>query len=180
MWVADYFDGDNDPSAKVSWIQHDAYREALRLIACACVEHMKSAFMLAFEDYPKKWDRSFKYDHRTLQLAHDVIAAAWRFECIKTELPLFFQTDHEDVIFRKWFAWLRSEVDLWSNQSAIVRNVIIILGDQNVENGYRAEDLLIQALVRRYLNVPWHDRFLALAYKEVLPLASLELGTFKD
>ena len=180
MVVKDYFYGDNDPSFRVSWIQHDAYQEALRLIVCGCVEHIRSAFMLAFEDYPKKWDHSVKYDRRTLQLAHDVIAAAWRFECLKTELPLFFQTDHEDVIYFKWFAWLQNELSLWRDQAAIVRNVIIILGNQNVENGYRAEDLLTQALVRRYLNVPWHDRFLTLAYKEVLPLANLELGAFQD
>jgi hypothetical protein len=151
----------------------------LRLIAGACVEHMKSAFMLAFEDYPKEWGHSFKYDHRTLQLAHDVIAAAWRFECLKAELPLFFQTDHEDVISRKWLAWLRSEVDLWSNQPAIVRNVIIILGNQNVENGYRAEDRLTQALVRRYSNVDWHDRLLTIAYQKLPPAATFEFSAFQ-
>jgi hypothetical protein len=95
---------------------------------------------------PKKWDREFQFDHPTLQLAHDLVAAAWRFDCLETELPLFFfQLDREVVIERKWRAWLQNELSLWRDQPAIVRNVTIVLGNQNVENGYHAEDLLTQS-----------------------------------
>jgi hypothetical protein len=179
MWVTDYFHGDNDPSAKVSWIQHDAYHSSLRLIVSTCLNHMKSAFMLVGQDYPKKWDGVFQFDHRTLQLAHDLVAAAWRFECLQTEMPLFFQTDREVVIERKWRAWLKNELGLWRDQAAIVRNVTIVLDNQNVENGYRAEDLLTQALVRRFSAVDWHDWLLTIAYQKLPSPAMFEVIAFQ-
>jgi hypothetical protein len=179
MWVTDYFHGDNDPSARVSLIQHDAYQSSLRLIVGACLNHMKAGFMLVGQHYPKKWDGVFQFDHRTLQLAHDLVAAAWRFECLQTEMPLFFQTDREVVIERKWKAWLKNELGLWRDQAAIVRNVTIVLGNQNVENGYRAEDLLTQALVHRFDNVDWHDWLLTIANGKLLPPATLEVTAFQ-
>jgi hypothetical protein len=179
MVVKDYFYGDNDPSSKVSWIQHDVYQSSLRLIVSACLNHMKSGFMMVGQDYPKKWDREIQFDHRTLQLAHDLVAAAWRFDCLETEMPLFFQTDREVVIERKWKAWLQNELYLWRDQPAIVRNVIIVLGNQNTENGYHAEDLLTQALVNRFDNVDWHDWFLTIAYGKFLPPATLEVSAFQ-
>ena len=179
MVVKDYFYGDNDPSFRVSLIQQDVYKSSLRLIVNACLDHMKAGFMLVGQDYPKKWDREFQFDHRTLQLAHDLVAAAWRFDCLETELPLFFQLDREVVIERKWRSWLQNELGLWRDEPAIVRNVIIVLGNQNVENGYHAEDLLTQALVRRFDNVDWHNWLLNIRYDIALPPAILEVSAFQ-
>lgn len=155
MWVADYFDGDNDPSARISWIQHETYQESFSVIKQTCLRHMKCASMIVGQDEMCIPDRSGKIDHRTLQLAHDMVAAAWRFECLKNELPLFFQTETDVHIWRKWFGWLRQETLDWWNEPAIVRNVITIIDNQNVERGYHAEDLLSIALRDRYSNVPW-------------------------
>jgi len=179
MVIKDYFYGDNDPSFRVSLIQQDVYKSSLRLIVNECLDHMKAGFMLVGQDYPKKWDREFQFDHRTLQLAHDLVAAAWRFDCLETELPLFFRLDREVVIERKWRAWLQNELGLWRDQPAIVRNVIIVLGNQNVENGYHAEDLLTQALVRRFDNVDWHNWLLTITYDKLLPAAVLEVSAFR-
>ncbi len=63
--------------------------------------------------------------------------------------------------------WLQTEVNVWFDQPTIVRNLIIVLANQNVENGYRAEDLLTKALVQRFWIVPWQDFLLELADKSI-------------
>lgn len=167
MWVADYFHGDNDPSTRISWIQNEVYKDALRIIVDGSLGHIRAAHSLVGSEHPDNLNRFGKFDHRTLQLAHDVIAAAWRYHCLITEMPLFFHTDRTTRIANKWLTWLQTEVNVWFDQPNIVRNLIIVLANQNVENGYRAEDLLTKALVQRFWIVPWQDFLLELADKSL-------------
>lgn len=178
MWVADYFQGDNDPSTKISWIQHDVYSDALRIMVDGSLSHIRAAYSLMRYEYPDNLDRFRRFDHRTLQLAHDVIAAAWRYHCIKTEMPLFFHTDRISRTANRWLTWLQTEVSLWFDQPDIVRNLIIVLANQNIENGYRAEDLLTKALVKRFWSVPWKDFFIELILKD-LPLPEIVTQTLE-
>lgn len=165
MWVANYFHGDNDPSTKISWIQHDMYSDALRIIVDGSLSHIRAAYSLSGHSCSDNLSRFRKFDHRTLQLAHDVIAAAWRYHCLKNEMPLFFHTDQISSIANRWLTWLQTEVSLWFEQPDIVRNLVIVLANQNGEIGYRAEDLLTKALVERFRSVPWRDDLLELTNK---------------
>ena len=161
MIVGTYFDADNDTTTAIAWIQHDVYWDALRIIVGACRDHVKSALLLLDQKWPKEWETDFSYDHRTLQVAHDFIAAAWRYR--EPKMPLFLQVTDKDLIASEWLSWLRREVDLWSDQPNIVRNIMTILGNQNVDVGYRAEDCLARALLLRYADVPWKQSWRSLA-----------------
>ena len=73
-----YFADDEDIEAQ--WEQHDVYDEALSIIVSACNRHTNFARSLLEDSYHPTWGTIDHYDHRTLQNAHDLLAAAWRFQ----------------------------------------------------------------------------------------------------
>lgn len=79
MIVASLFDGDGCIDSHVMWKQHDVYYDALDIISRTCQEYAQFANRMA-RDVSELWEHVEKFDHRTLQLAHDILAAAWRFE----------------------------------------------------------------------------------------------------
>ena len=141
------------------WLQHDVYDKALGIITGTCLETTNFAHRIL--DYWEGWESIVSFDHRTLQLAHDKIAAAWRFR----RLPILRQTEFTDTIELKvnpdfvadWLEWLHEEVQSWKHYPYLIRYVIQILKNQNQPEGYRAEDNLNLALLDRYDDVPWRQ-----------------------
>lgn len=155
MIVGRYFDGDDDMDT--AWDQHGVYYEALRLIAEGCNSQLNFAMQLLEIQGPQRWGRDLRFDHRTLQHAHDLLAAAWRFrtDSVQPCLPFDGQEATGAERMEAWLSWLRAEVSTWQWKPRLIQLVMQILAEQNREPGYRAEDELHSLLRRRFPDVPW-------------------------
>jgi hypothetical protein len=169
MIVVRPFLGDDDTA--IARRQHDVYWDALRVIVSGCNELTRFARTLLDDTSHPDWGEVGSYDHRTLQGAHDFLAAAWRFriEMRQPELrlegarePLANQTPEE-----VWLEWLQREVQTWVEAPELVRYVQLILANQNEPKGYVAEDRLGLALLDRFSDVPWRSTF-RVAYQAAL------------
>jgi hypothetical protein len=100
------------------------------------------------------------YDHRTIQAAHDVLAAVWRYRTnsVQPGLPLGRTERDAPMGTQGWLPWLRAEVDGWRNQPRLIALVLTILANQNNPPGYKAEEQLERLLRERHADVPWISR----------------------
>ncbi len=154
MIVGTYFDGDNDDVLK--WQQHDRYKESLAIFAYGCIRHYKNAAVMRGEDnsdVAANFDKLNQgFDHRTLQAAHDYLAAWWRWKKGRHDPYL---EGMEPVTVENWLDWLRQEVETWpTNAPIIVHNVMRVLLNQNTEAGYEAEDQIQVELKNYYRGMP--------------------------
>ena len=164
MWVGSRFLGNDDKD--VMWLQHDVYGQALGIIAETCQDYARSAQRILFDNAD---DSEFihRFDHRTLQDAHDTIAAAWRYRCLLEvrQMPLPMDDDWTGSPDFKghWLNWLLEEVRSWKHSPFLVRCVVKILKNQNQPKGYKAEADLKWELMIRYGDVPWEPELLSAA-----------------
>ena len=185
MIVTTRFDGDTgDYIDQVQWAQHDVYHDALRIIVRNCMGQAKLAHMVLYDDWRERWNPSDGFDHRTLQVAHDILAAVWRRHAFATRLvPLPFDgrqfpLPFEDVwdgdgpnFAERWLKWLEDEVKSWNyvnfwiwdsddHNARLIRLVVRILENQNIPVGYRAETELAWELISKFQYVvPWERNF---------------------
>lgn len=172
MIVGAYFDGDDD--AEVAWKQHDVYGHALGIIVRTCnLFALRARALLDDSDHPD-WGIVEEFDLRTLQVAHDLLAAAWRFRHDSRQFELFVEVPrglwacllidsgspvrlHDPLaeVPRRWLGWLREEVEGWLDLPYLVRSVQLILANQNEPVGYLAESQLSVDLLCRFEDVPW-------------------------
>ena len=156
-----------DDGDDVMWMQHDVYNEALGIISGACQEYMNLAHRI-LDDDQHKWEVITSYDHRTLQRAHDTIAAAWRFRWLPSLRQMEFPWDQGREgcpdFAGHWLKWLEEEVSSWKHNPLLIRLVVTIVQNQNVPVGYRAEGDLNVELLLRYEDVPWYQRVVDAAY----------------
>lgn len=156
MIVGKYFEGDNDED--LAWKQHDVYGRALWTITETCNGLTRFSRNLLDDRSPSLWGTISRYDHRTLQLPHDLLAAAWRYRIDARQGkfpfdPQFLSDD--EPIETHWLTWLRSEVESWWKSALLVKQVQIILENQNSDAGYKAESRLAYELLNRFSDVPW-------------------------
>ena len=136
--------------------QHDVYGEALSIIVTLCNRYTHFARLLLDDvDHPT-WGTFERFDHRTLQAAHDLLAAAWRYRsnCGQARLP-FDGKNSIDEVHVLWLEWLRHEVTEWRHLPHLVRLVQLILANQNEPAGYAAEAKLCTQILDRFSDVPW-------------------------
>lgn len=157
VWVASLFEGDGECDSYVMWRQHDVYESALRIIVATCQEYER--FARAMLDVGTGHECVTSVDHRTLQDAHDLLAAAWRFRwelrLRQFELPLEEMTSEEPQFVNHWLEWLGSEVRSWIKRPSLVQPVLDILHNQHSSEGYEAEARLAWEVMGVYYNVPW-------------------------
>lgn len=157
MIVGTFFDGDDD--TEIAWKQHDVYGEALGAIIQVSNRLTLFAKSLLDDRCNANWGTIGTCDHRTLQGAHDILAAAWRFQNDSRQLTLLLERRPEPVVSHTpenlWLWWLRDEIGKWVWQPALVRNVQLILANQNQPIGYAAESRLCLALMDKFRAVPW-------------------------
>jgi hypothetical protein len=155
--VGTFFAGDED--TKIAWKQHDVYGEALEAIIKVSNRLTLFAKSLLDDKAHASWGTIETCDHRTLQGAHDILAAAWRFQNDFRQSDLPLERRHEPLVPHTpenlWLWWLRDEIERWVCQAALVRDVQMILGNQNQPIGYAAESRLCLALINRFHAVPW-------------------------
>ncbi len=151
-------------------MQHDAYHEALGIIAGICQDYTNLAHRI-LGDRETGWEFMCRFDHRTLQDAHDKIAATWRSRCLLTvrqmELPIEREYVKAPDVRGHWLKWLGDEVRSWTHDPHLIQLVVTILENQNNPVGYRAEANLNRELVFRYGDVPW-NQYIIDAVRKVL------------
>ena len=104
----------------------------------------------------RNWGEIEKCDHRTLQGAHDLLAAAWRFENDSRQGMLKFAEEETNSNPEyAWLQWLGEEIDRWIRHPDLVRSVQLILASQNEPVGYLAESQLCLGIMNRFVSVPW-------------------------
>ena len=153
MIVGLYFEGDD---AEVAWKQHDVYDAALAIIVSTCNLHTNRArSLLNSSDHPE-WGKIDRYDHRTLQLAHDLLAAVWRSRNSFRQTSLLAGDNRTlDEVKLLWLDWLRNEIAGWSTLPHLVRSVQLTLTNQNEQPGFEAETQLCIDIFDRFPDVPW-------------------------
>lgn len=157
MIVAELFQGDDD--TEIAWKQHDVYNQALQIIVGTCQSYARFARRLLNDQDHDPWGYVEKFGHKAIQSSHDLLAAVWRYknDLRQNELP-FIQRGPADVE-RLWLAWLRDEVESWTDAPDLVRHVITILANQNQPLGYAAESELALGILRRFsgLDIQWKN-----------------------
>ena len=154
MWVVPRFDGDVD--MEVANKQHDVYGQALGIIVRQCNLYAEFARRVLDDADHSKWGTVESLDHRTLQGAHDLLAAVWRFrnDFRQSELP-FVDKNFLDEVQQLWLDWLRHEISNWLHRPKRVRWVQLILTNQNKPLGYIAEAQLALNIINGFSDVPW-------------------------
>jgi hypothetical protein len=97
------------------------------------------------------------FDHRTIQHAHDLIAAWWRFRSglRYPRIPGLGPTPEQ--LKHDWFMWLTDELKELCKEPRYVRCVVQAAAYGNMELGYKAEDELHEFLRERYAGM-WRTR----------------------
>ncbi|MGB3408800.1 MAG: hypothetical protein WBA67_15050 [Jannaschia sp.] len=148
---------DDDDADDLRTVQEDVYGTALRVIVTLCNSASGRFRPDPEETRPTDWGKVERFDHRTLQNAHDLLAAAWRYRRKITLAPdrSFWPSQPPSS---NWLSWLQAEIGAWQEQPHLVRGVLRILSHQNVKKGYAAEARLALDIMARFDRVPWHDR----------------------
>lgn len=161
MIVGALFEGDDD--MEVALIQHDVYHQALNAIIGGCNRLTLFAKTLLDDKSHANWGGSESCDHRTLQGAHDILAAAWRFRKDLRQAELPFDRRPEPLVPHTpenlWLWWLRQEVESWVGEPHLIQQIQIILANQNQTLGYIAESRLSLQLLNRFSDVPWDRKW---------------------
>lgn len=112
MIVGSMFESDDYEELQLQ--QHDAYRQALRIIVGHAIKRLKIAEAIVGAAIPvgdtyRRKER--RYDHRDLQEAHDLIAAIWRAEKGLVHPPLPLDGFHVEKFVTEWLVWLTERMD---------------------------------------------------------------------
>ena len=166
MWVVPRFDGDVD--MELAKKQHDVYGQALGIIVRQCNQYAEFARRVLDDADHSEWGTVESFDHRTLQGAHDLLAAVWRFrnDFRQPELP-FEDKNSLDEAQKLWLDGLRNEIATWIDYPERVRWVQLILTNQNKPLGYIVEAQLALNIINGFSDVPW-DQELREAYEASL------------
>ena len=158
MLVGTLFVGDND--SEVALKQHDVYFEALGIIVSTCNRFARFAIAVLDDSEHEIWGQVESFDHRTLQGAHDLLAAAWRFSNKGRQDLLPFSGAARTVTPEKhWLDWLRTETASWIHCPQMVRLVQLILANQNNPTGYASEASLALLIMDRFDSIPWETKW---------------------
>lgn len=159
MIIGGKFEGDDD--TEVMWMQHEFYGKARGQIIQTCNRLTLFARTILKDRLHPEWGMISACDHRTLQDAHDIIAAAWRFryDLRQAELPLDRNSKYKNSRTPEgiWYDWLRTELEGWLWDAQLIRDVQLILENQNKPKGYAAEARLSLGLLSRFRDVPWRS-----------------------
>jgi hypothetical protein len=152
MMVGSEFPGDNNKT--LMDVQHTAYGEmVVRLFTGPRDRYLAAAALLRVDDKLTGHLRSMDgFDHRTLQLAHDRIAAFFRFA---HDDGGQLQLGETDADYRQrqadsWRAFVQSEVERLTTDDEFTRAICTATAFGNKEPGVAAERWLDQFLRDRY------------------------------
>lgn len=152
--------GDDEELMK---LQFGHYWDALPVLIDTISKSYRNACAISGTVVPEcGWPAEGGVDHRTIQGAHDVLAARWRHVVSPPEPSYSFGsvTSPARPELTDWLNWLRAEIRSWAVDSPeLISLCVRIFQNQNTDAGYEAERQL-QALLRgRYSEIVWlHER----------------------
>lgn len=112
-----------------------------------------------------------RFDHRVLQDAHDIMAAAFRYRNDDGgQLRLFEDADTQIARYvHEWNAWLASQLRDLVRHPSFVRSVVECVIFSNKTMGYMAENRLCELVLSYYGADDWmHQNSYLKTYKEGL------------
>lgn len=166
MIVSAFFEGDAD--LEIAKGQHDVYDEALGIIISTTNHFARIAIALLDDRGHQGWGQITRCDDRSLQAAHDLLAAVWRFKNAPRQSNLSLNNIEDGATPEKvWLNWLRYELSSWIDHPSLVRFVQLILANQNQPLGYEAESRLCIAIMDKFSSIPWR-RSLRAAHEQDL------------
>lgn len=153
--ISGCFSGDD---LELAGQQHEVYSAALKIIIDGCGLHLRnSAVITGIDPGVADWLDGLAIDHRTLQEAHDLLAAAWRFRTSPPEPTFPAKSIEPPPTMDRWLWWLRQTVSEWNDRPEIVRAILTIAATQNTELGHLAEEELTTLLRESHGNIPWFE-----------------------
>lgn len=156
MIVAKVYSADNNETLKN--VQHNLYMRLMPVIFQKPRERFLKAARLVEADpsFIKNLEKITSFDHRTLQNAHDIIAARYRY--LKDDfgqMSLFCNLSQEDRYRRDWSQWFHEEIDSLIDYDTFIRATVKAVAFQNSKQGYKAENDLGEFLVSYYSMGDW-------------------------
>ena len=152
MMVMPEFAGDDNRT--LMDIQHSAYGEMVsRLFVAPRNRYLAAATLLQVEDKLSNKLRVMDgFDHRTLQLAHDRIAAYFRFHSPNSSQLLLGEQEsaHAQRLREGWRDFFSAEVEDLTLDDEFTRAICAATAFGNSDAGIAAEQWLDQFLRHRY------------------------------
>jgi len=152
VWVGHEFPGDDNQTLKD--VQFRLYGEMLvRLFSRPRDRYLDASRLIQVApDLAVRIRAMDGFDHRTLQDAHDLIAAWYRFsrddggQLRLGESP----DDYEDRLAREWREFFEEEVDYLTGRDEFTRDVLTAAVFANTDRGHAAEAGAREFLKERY------------------------------
>lgn len=160
MIVFNVYEHDTNEVLKLA--QHDCYGGKVAHMFAQAQRRFIQADMILQTNLPiiKEIHPIDRIDHRVLQDAHDIIAAAYRYDCDDGgQLNLFRQdkNSREDHI-RKWTQWYESKITELLENPAFVRFVVLAVLHTNTKTGYEFEHRLCDFLICHFSMGDWSGK----------------------
>jgi len=137
------------------WIQlqYDSYDEAVgKIVNFAQTEYLRAELVLGLKTDLGKQLPVYRFDHRTVQNVHDLMAAQFRYLYINT--PTLFEGAHDQDadILAKWFNFISKELcDIAVDHPSLYRLLCTAVVYKNPdERGIEAELELHEMMGQRY------------------------------
>lgn len=145
MIIGIYFDGDNN--GKLKMFQHGCYYDMLReWITMAGVRRLLYLTSPEWAEITKMWERFREegyFDHRNIQMPHDLIAA--RFRMVAQQMTLL-----DDEKEGAWYTFFKAEAAAWLEHDDFLRCFMIALSAKGSTTGYDAEDSIFEMMRCQY------------------------------
>lgn len=149
MIVLSEFPGDDDTILKR--IQHASYGEKVsKLFDYARLRYLAAAELLQVEDHLTRLLRPMcTFDHRSLQHAHDLLAACFRYQTADSAQPRLGEDPkaHQQRLASEWDAWFTREVSERLEDPTFTRAILTAAAYANQDQGLQAESVLARLLL---------------------------------
>ncbi|CAM5195708.1 hypothetical protein [Alishewanella longhuensis] len=150
---------ENDINDLLKGIQHDSYPQSVTKIFLSCRRAMSKAEAILgiFIDDVEKARDIVNFDHRVLQDAHDIIAAAYRYKFDDGgQLKLGESIEEQSHRYLSgWGNWLEQELDELTGYRRFAHSVIESVIYKNTDKGYKAEHSIADILLTHYSAEDW-------------------------
>ena len=144
---------EGDENTGLKDIQHDVYMTSVGLIVGLRNNYSMRVPPPNNTSDHSSWGTITNCDHRTIQFAHDLLAAVYRYKHSFNggDLKNLRGKFHAE----RWSSWLLLEISNWQDSPSLIEYVLIILSNQNQPRGYITESKLCLGILDRFSDVPW-------------------------
>lgn len=150
---------ENDCNTQLKYVQHDEYWRSIgSIFEAARTELLRADAIIGSNLLIAEKAREIgKFDHRVLQDAHDIIAAAFRYNYDDGGQLKLGETQKDQRLryLREWVLWLSEQLAELARHSQFVRSTVESVVLSNTEVGYIAENRLCDLLLTHFSAGDW-------------------------